>query len=1789
MAVRPPLSRHVPHRIPRLLRRLVAAGVSAALVFAGLALCLAPPAAADPTHDPADAVPPVVSYTFDHDSGSTVTDSSGQANNGTWSGTPAYAPGVSGQALHVSAGKNFVSLPKVAGQTDGSGSFSFETWWYDNAETIDAPLVANQNFASCGNPGFTFYHVSGTYQQRSCYAVNGTKTYSTTRTTSIRGGWHYLAVVEDSSAHTYDYYVDGALFSSTPTSSGSTTANFDSGSPIRIGQDGTGTYSGTDDALIDDFNFYDQAISAGQITADYAATNPATHFPVTVGNDGHGTGTASVSAPAAGVTDTLTATPATGYTFDAWVPVTPSTLVVNADGTFTAPGSAATVEATFSPDSYTVAYDGNGADGGATAAQTLTYDQPATLTANGFSDTGKQFIGWSSTPTGPPVYTDQAGVKNLTATDHGTVTLYAQWAPAGAFQVRDSGDSHVAVSSSADPTQGWVLPGSTVTLTAIPATGYSSAWQAVSPAGLTIAADGSFTMPAQNAVIKAVSSADPYTVVFDGNGATGGTTAAQPLTYDQPAALTANGFTRAGYGFLGWATGPTGPVAYTDGQSVTDLTATAGAEVTLYAVWGRYRVAGDTVAPVASYDFDADKNGVVSDGSGQDDNAVWKGTATYARSFSGLAAHISAGTGVIQLPQAAGRTDGSGSFSFSMWWGEYGETIDAPLVSNQNFAACYNPGISLYDVSGTTTTQSCWGQPTGSGRQYSATDPTALQGNWHYLTVVVDRGAQTVSYYVDGTLFTTSTAAQLTSASKLDSGLPFMIGQDGTGVYSGSVDALVDDFDFYDQAIPAAQVANDYNATKPAVTALPDESTVDVVAPVSTVAEGFVSDTFHAPQARVNAPVSQPLAGLWNGGTVTSYTKVGGDPWLGVGADGVVSGHAPGTVPQHPGTITVQATDGTTTSRITVEVPVIATGDAPQVAAATWNLWDAGTHVDDPLLKDLTVIADNGLDVVGVQQDGGTVAHQLAQALGWYDYEGADGLGIVSAWPVSSTGAVAATGTAPAVGVTVDVDGQDVRVWDAALDDTGYGPEQACARTGTTASAIVADERASTRYAQAQAIAAEIKPEVDAAGTTPVVLLGDLASPSAADWTTATAATHCGIGAVDWPVPDAITGTGLTDSFRQADPDPAADPGNTWSPVLPTDPATGAAEPQDRIDYVDYAGGDLRVLGSNTLVAGWPSATDVSDNAWTSDHAAVVTTFTLGTPLPAVPAPTVSVARDALVYQAGQGPADDAALSGAIGVTADPADATVSVDSSGVDYGTVGYYTVLVTAAKDGYVSDPVAVTVQVVPVARLTLADGSVSLPGLGLTPAAVLDGLGGTLSVDGSVDVDLSQVNTSVTGSYPVTVTGTDDYGFTATAQATLVITAPDLPPVVTTSVNPGTPDGQDGWYVSAPTLSAAATDDSGLPPAIEYRVGDGDWTAYAGALPVPDGDWVYQFRATDNAGHVSGPVSVPVQVDRAAPSTTASAVPGATVIAPVTVTLTAADAASGVARTDYRIGDGDWTGYTGPFPVTPELTGQTVSYGSTDAAGNVETTRQLLIPAITPVSPTITSTAPATQYGTAGTVTVTVGSPGLPVTGTVTLSEGTTARGTATLANGTATFTLPVGLAAGTHVLLASYQGSDLLTPETQTLTVTVGLPAAWSASAVYNTGDRVGYQGKLYLACWYTRNQAPGDPQGAWQEIAMTEGGTAVWTASRVFNTGDLAVYNGTVFKAAWYTRDQLPGDPTGPWEEQAPTGPDGIAPWTPTTGYTAGDRADYQGRTYQARWTTRDQAPGAANGPWKLIG
>lgn len=112
-----------------------------------------------------------------------------------------------------------------------------------------------------------------------------------------------------------------------------------------------------------------------------------------------------------------------------------------------------------------------------------------------------------------------------------------------------------------------------------------------------------------------------------------------------------------------------------------------------------------------------------------------------------------------------------------------------------------------------------------------------------------------------------------------------------------------------------------------------------------------------------------------------------------------------------------------------------------------------------------------------------------------------------------------------------------------------------------------------------------------------------------------------------------------------------------------------------------------------------------------------------------------------------------------------------------------------------------------------------------------------------------------------------------------------------------------------------------------------------------------------------------------------------------------------------------------------------------------------------------------------------------------------------------------------------------GSRSVTATATGPSLTLPIAPAWSASKAYNTGDRVTHGGRLWEALWWTQNQTPGaSPYSAWQEIATDADGNTLWTASRVFDRGDRVIYQGKTFQAQWWTRNQAPGDPWGPWKE-----------------------------------------------------
>src|SRR5439155_4907 len=147
---------------------------------------------------------------------------------------------------------------------------------------------------------------------------------------------------------------------------------------------------------------------------------------------------------------------------------------------------------------------------------------------------------------------------------------------------------------------------------------------------------------------------------------------------------------------------------------------------------------------------------------------------------------------------------------------------------------------------------------------------------------------------------------------------------------------------------------------------------------------------------------------------------------------------------------------------------------------------------------------------------------------------------------------------------------------------------------------------------------------------------------------------------------------------------------------------------------------------------------------------------------------------------------------------------------------------------------------------------------------------------------------------------------------------------------------------------------------------QVDGGGWVVYTGPVTLMDGRHLVDYYAVNNAGLSEASHTVAILVDTVPPTTviSLSGTFGANgwYTSNVTVSLTATDATSGVANVSYRIDDGPWLAYAGPFAL--DEGSHVVDYFSSDVAGLVETKHSQSI-AIDTTPPSTT----ASVSGTAG----------------------------------------------------------------------------------------------------------------------------------------------------------------------------------------------------------------------------
>ena len=247
------------------------------------------------------------------------------------------------------------------------------------------------------------------------------------------------------------------------------------------------------------------------------------------------------------------------------------------------------------PTAYTITYGAgvhNGSDAAISVSPSfssgeLVLAETDVTFSKGSTRTGYTWNGWWSSNNGTGTkHSATDGSFTWSATRTGNLSVYACY---DLVNYTITYNLNGGANPGGAPT-GFTIESSAITLPTPTRTGYTFAgWKLNSD----LSGDSYTTIPVKstgNKVYYAKWTANTYSIHFNGNGSTSGEMSNQTgIAYDSEAAITTNAFVKTGYTFAGWATSQAnadaGTVEYTDGQSVSNLSSTQGATVTLYAVW----------------------------------------------------------------------------------------------------------------------------------------------------------------------------------------------------------------------------------------------------------------------------------------------------------------------------------------------------------------------------------------------------------------------------------------------------------------------------------------------------------------------------------------------------------------------------------------------------------------------------------------------------------------------------------------------------------------------------------------------------------------------------------------------------------------------------------------------------------------------------------------------------------------------------------------------------------------------------------------------------------------------------------------------------------------------------------------------------------------------------------------------------------------------------------------------------------------------------------------------------
>ncbi|MBR3414754.1 InlB B-repeat-containing protein, partial [Candidatus Saccharibacteria bacterium] len=249
---------------------------------------------------------------------------------------------------------------------------------------------------------------------------------------------------------------------------------------------------------------------------------------------------------------------------------------------------------------YTMNFNANGGTN-TMGSRTVLSGSNIVMPSTGFTKDGYRIKGWAmvnnaTTSTTPIFLAGQtvaindlisaAQTAGQSPATTNSFTVYAVWAPVHNLAITNGNTTAISGISS-NPSAGQVIEGASVTVSCTSNNGYHCSGWTSSNTSILPSSDNqnyTFTMPSGDITLTANGAANTYTIVYAA-GSTGGScsVSSTPATYGSSVNLSSSTCTRSGYEQQGWSTNSSGSSkTYNMGQSVSNLSSTQGATITLY-------------------------------------------------------------------------------------------------------------------------------------------------------------------------------------------------------------------------------------------------------------------------------------------------------------------------------------------------------------------------------------------------------------------------------------------------------------------------------------------------------------------------------------------------------------------------------------------------------------------------------------------------------------------------------------------------------------------------------------------------------------------------------------------------------------------------------------------------------------------------------------------------------------------------------------------------------------------------------------------------------------------------------------------------------------------------------------------------------------------------------------------------------------------------------------------------------------------------------------------------------